>query len=210
MLGPLPPFVQILNFLPESERQQLLDWVTKNPGMFSAAKVSSENRVDPTKRICAASRQLGPLEPILRKRLLEALPELISSTGTGLTPHSIELELAAHGNGAFFSAHTDTFVGTGRKRLAVEPGDERVLSAVYYFHDEPRIFSGGLLRLYRFGTPPAGHGSDAADHITLDPLGNSLVAFPSTVLHEVTPVLCPSNRFSDQRFALNCWYCRAR
>jgi len=202
--------VQILDFLPYSERRALLDWVTANLEMFTAAKVSSENRIDPTKRVCAASRQIGPLEPILRERLLGALPELMSSTGTWLTPHSLELELAAHGDGAFFSAHTDTFVGSGRKRLADEPGHERVLSAVYYFHDEPRIFSGGLLRLYRFGTPPAGRGSDAADHITLDPLGNSLVAFPSTVLHEVTPVLCPSNRFSDQRFALNCWYCRTR
>ena len=46
-------------------------------------------------------------------------------------------------------------------------------------------------------------------HIDLEPLRNSLVAFPSWVPHEVRPIGVPSGDFGDYRFALNCWYCRA-
>jgi Rps23 Pro-64 3,4-dihydroxylase Tpa1-like proline 4-hydroxylase len=27
-------------------------------------------------------------------------------------------------------------------------------------------------------------------------------------MHEVRPVACPSGRFEDHRFAVNCWLCR--
>jgi SM-20-related protein len=34
--------------------------------------------------------------------------------------------------------------------------------------------------------------------------------FPSWVLHEVRPVSCPSKRFVDSRFAINCWLWRRK
>lgn len=50
-----------------------------------------------------------------------------------------------------------------------------MLSGVYYFYNEPKAFSGGALRLYRFNAKPA--EDPAADsHVDVQPLNNSLVA----------------------------------
>ncbi len=213
--GPLPPYARILDFLPVGEVQQLFDWAMSIRDRFKPATVSKgrperEFRVDPERRIGLTTRKLGPLEELLRERLLGALPQLMAGTGTsGPPPTSLELELAAHPDGAYYRPHIDIPVGTGRQPLGAEPGEDRVLSAVYYFHAEPQAFSGGQLRLYPFGPIPKVHEPQPAKHIDLEPARNSLVAFPSWVPHEVRPIRVPTGDFRNYRFALNCWYCRA-
>ena len=213
--GPLPPYARMFDFLPESDHRQLLDWALSIADKFRPATVSKgrpkrEFRVDPERRIGLTTRKLGPLEPVLRERLLAALPELIAATGTGgPPPSSLELELAAHADGAYYRPHIDIPVGADRQPLGANPGEDRVLSAVYYFYAEPKAFSGGELRLFPFGPTPFGQAPPPANFVDLEPVRNSLVAFPSWVPHEVRPISVPSREFRDYRFALNCWYCRA-
>ncbi len=210
--GPLPRYAQITDFLPDDEHRRLLDWSLSIREKFQPATVSKgrprrEFRVDPERRIGLTTRKLGPLEEMLRERLLTALPELMASTGTGGPPPiSLELELAAHGDGAYYRPHIDIPVGAGRQPIGANPGEDRVLSAVYYFYSAPKAFSGGELRLYAIGPIPT--AGEQRAHIDLEPARNSLVAFPSWVAHEVRPIRCPTGDFRDYRFALNCWYCR--
>lgn len=214
MLGPLPPLGRIPDFLPPEQREKLLAWVLANEARFRPATVNkgrtaSGDEVDPHKRIALTSRDIGPFEPLLREALLDALPRLMEATGTaGPEPRSLELELAAHGDGAHFQPHLDIPVGPKRAPLGSHRGEDRILSAVYYFHRRPKGFSGGELRLFRFGAPAAGCGEEAANHLDVIPDDNSLVAFPSWACHEVRTVSCRSGDFRDYRFALNCWYCR--
>lgn len=213
--GPLPRYARILDFLPDSEHRRLLDWALSirdefQPATVSRGRLERAFRVDPELRIGLTTRQLGPLEELLRERLLGVLPELMASTGTGgEPPTSLELELAAHADGAYYCPHIDIPVGSDRKPIGAEPGQDRVLSAVYYFHSEPKAFSGGQLRLYPFGPIPAAGDPAPANYVELEPVHNSLVAFPSWVPHEVRPIAVPSGEFRDYRFAVNCWYCRA-
>ena len=86
-------------------------------------------------------------------------------------------------------------------------GEDRVISAVYYFYREPKGFSGGALRLYRFGADAQDPAADAGS-IAFEPRQNSLVCFPSWAKHKVEAVSCPSGKFEDYRFGLNCWFCR--
>jgi SM-20-related protein len=37
------------------------------------------------------------------------------------------------------------------------------------------------------------------------PQPNQIVFFPCSLLHEITPVECPSRAFADSRFTLNGW-----
>jgi Rps23 Pro-64 3,4-dihydroxylase Tpa1-like proline 4-hydroxylase len=214
MLGPLPPHDRIADFLPPEQHEALLDWVLRNekrfrPATINKGRTDSGNEVDPEQRVALTSRDIGPLEPLLRESLLAALARLISRTGTvGPQPRSLELELAAQRDGAHFRAHLDIPVGQNRAPLAGDAGDDRILSAVYYFHRQPKGFSGGELRLFRFGAAAEGSGEDPANHVDIAPDDNSLVAFSSWVCHEVRRVNCPSKEFRDYRFALNCWYCR--
>jgi Rps23 Pro-64 3,4-dihydroxylase Tpa1-like proline 4-hydroxylase len=214
MLGPLPPYVQLQSFLPGHELGRLLEWTLSNEHRFKPAKVTRmrddtvRSVLDPDYRIAAILSDLGPCEPAIREHLLGALPSLMEATGTpGPQPESLNLQIAAHGDGAHYRAHLDIPVGPGRQPLGPREGEDRILSAVLYFHVEPQAFSGGQLRLHAFG---AGRSpDDAPEHyVDLEPLQNSLAAFPSWARHEVRKVSCPGDRFRDYRFALNCWYCR--
>lgn len=193
---------------PPGPRLVLANAAEFTPAAVTAGEVGSAYEVSPEDRIALTSKKLGPLEPMLTSHLLGALDRIVAGIGTRLTPQSLDLELSAYGDGAFFAPHTDVSTGINREPLSGEPGQDRVLSAVYYFHRQPKAFSDGALRLFRFGAGPAGAGLEAANHIDLEPIDNSLVAFPSTVIHEVRPVQVPTGNFEDYRFALNCWYCR--
>ena len=210
-LGPLPPHVQLFDFLPKSEHRRLLEWVLGQADAFTPASVTigDDWTVDPVQRIALTAYATGDIEADLKRRLSEALPEVITLTGYhGPAPTSLELEIAAHGDGAHYKPHLDIPVGQNRAPLGALDGEDRVLSAVYYFHAEPKRFSGGELRLYRFGTSWDCADADPSSYVDLQPIDNSLVVFPSWAMHEVRPVRCPSGKFKDYRFALNCWYCR--
>lgn len=209
--GPMPPHGRIPDFLAEADRLALLDWAISHEREFRPAKVyrATEGRgnVDPRMRTALKLRDLGPLAAVLRGRLTAAFPQISTAAGyRGGEIHSIEFELNAYGEGAHFAPHVDIPVGPGRQPLAGEQGHDRVVSAVYYFHQEPKVFSGGALRLYRFGV--AAEHARQSDVIDLEPIQNSLVIFPSWVMHSVETVHCPTGRFADFRFALNCWFCR--
>lgn len=213
MKGPLPPHAQLDGFLPPEDRQALLDYVLANQGAFAPAMIvsgraGSTNELDPKRRVASTLRDLGPLRAMLESRFADALPQVRSRIGAGgPMPTSLELELAAHGDGAHFAAHTDISLGSDRRPLGASPGEDRLISGVYYFHARPKGFSGGELRLYRFGLDPAAGQPEAEDFIDLEPNDNSFVVFPSWAAHEVRRVSCPGGRFAEYRFAVNCWYC---
>lgn len=141
-------------------------------------------------------KQLGDLEGELEARARETLPAMVQQLGaTRFEPSKFELEMVAHGDGAFYAKHRDTNV------FSSDPfANGRIISAVYYFHRVPKSFSGGLLRIYSF----AGD-KDTDAFVDIEPTNDTLVFFPSWFPHEVLPVACPSGLFEDSRFAINCW-----
>ncbi|HVM22789.1 MAG TPA: 2OG-Fe(II) oxygenase [Sphingomicrobium sp.] len=209
---PIPPHAQLRDFLPREQLEALLDWTLSSRSRFRDATVKPHggagNRVDPSLRVALTLSDLGSLRPALERRMLEVLPDLMRACGShGPEPRSLELELAAHGDGAHFARHTDIPIGEGREPLGAGPGEDRVLSGVFYFYREPKAFSGGCLRLFPFPGQQNESPSDR-DYVDIEPVQNSLVVFPSWVAHEVRPVTCNSKQFADYRFALNCWFCR--
>ena len=197
VLPPLmPPYRTYRGFLDSDTHARLLAWAIENEVKFEPTLVDVGKR-DLAKRISLGVRDFGPMKALLRQRLLDLVPALIRDLRvTPFEPSKVELELVAHNDGAFFKRHIDTFVGDERRAMA----SDRLLSAVYYFHAEPKAFSGGALRLY-----PLAEKEDESNFADVQPEQNTLLAFPSWASHEVLPVSCPSRRFSDSRFAVNCW-----
>jgi Rps23 Pro-64 3,4-dihydroxylase Tpa1-like proline 4-hydroxylase len=196
-------------FLPVEDLANLRSYVLANEDRFKSATVRRDGveRVDAEHRIAATLEDFGALKSIIRARFAAALPGLMAETGLGGSPPAnLELQIAAHGDGAFYGRHIDNPVG--RSRAAAPGQPDRILSAVYYFHCEPKAFSGGELRLFGLGGQP-GDGNDPK-FIDIEPVQNRLIVFHSWVPHEVRPVSCPSGRFRDYRFAINCWYRRER
>jgi SM-20-related protein len=196
----MPPYARYRDFLDSVTRASLLAWTMENEAKFKASSVlrtfvRDDNKHDPTLRTSLRASDFGPMKAVFRQRLLNFVPTLIGDLRvTPFEPSEVELELVANNDGAFFKRHVDTFMGDARK------ASDRVLSAVYYFYAEPKAFSGGVLRLYEFGTK-----ENEGNFADIQPEQNTLLAFPSWASHEVLPVTCPSRRFSDSRFNVNCW-----
>lgn len=193
-----PPHLVLTDFLDDGTAAGLLDHALTHQSAFAPTKVSPRGdtgAIISTIRVSAGTRDLGPYREIFRSKALELLPKLIGDLR--LSPFEatwVETELVAHNDGAFFRRHIDTQTGYDRRRL-------RVVSAVYYFHTRPRAFTGGALRLHDIAGGPS---------VDIEPTHNSLVVFPAWAPHEVMRVSCPSQRFADSRFAVNCWIYRDR
>jgi Rps23 Pro-64 3,4-dihydroxylase Tpa1-like proline 4-hydroxylase len=199
----MPPWHRYSGFLSGEERKDLLSYALENRERFKPSTVTGDV-VNLARRVSETSK-LGPFRPVFEQKIGALLDDMFHRTGTRpFQPEYYELELVAHGDGAHFAPHTDIPVGPGRKPVGGDKSgrQDRLLSGVYYFHREPKAFSGGVLRLYRFG------GSEPGDWIDIEPEQNSLVVFPAWVTHEVRPISCPSNDFADNRFAVNVWLCR--
>jgi Rps23 Pro-64 3,4-dihydroxylase Tpa1-like proline 4-hydroxylase len=194
------------NFLGQEDRLALLQWVASNETRFEESRLAG-GVLNPEKRVSKVLRDLGPLRGLLESKVREISDQTFSLLGVRPFPvDMVELELAAHLDGAHFAPHSDIPIGPGRKPLGGDGSGqfERLISCVYYFYNEPKHFSGGELRLHRFGS------TDEADMIDIEPSQNSLVAFPSWVTHEVRQVRCPPNTFRSARYAVNCWVCKRR
>jgi SM-20-related protein len=198
----LPIYTVHRDFLPQAKALALLDYVQANEERFkpSLVGVVDSLRVDETVRVSSLLQDFGPMKQELRALLAPLAPALAAELKTNPFETSrIELELAAHNDGAFFRRHIDT----QRADDEAFKRDLRVLSGVYYFHAMPKAFTGGALRLYAMGS------RDEGKFVDVEPLHNSLVFFPSFMPHEVMRVSCPSKRFMDSRFAINCWFRKA-
>lgn len=179
---------------------RLLAYAVSRESDFLMSVVGAEGRIDKSVRRSHRLDVSGPIRPAVEAGFRSALLPARSAFGiAAFEPTSLSLELAVHGDGDFYGRHIDTHV-----RPAGERGD-RVLTGVYYFHAEPKAFSGGELRLHSLLSAEEG-----GSHADIDPANDSLVLFPSWVPHEVRPVSCPGVDFARSRFAINCWYDRSR
>ncbi len=166
---------------------------------FMPTKVGNgaKGRIDPTIRASLLLRDFGDLRAELEVRFGAALDAAVRALRLSpLRLHRLELELVAHNDGAFYHEHIDTFTGQP------DGESERALTGVYYFHRQPKGFSGGDLRLHAIA--PMADGTRRFNDISPDL--DMFVLFPAWVPHEVRPVHCPSGAFGDSRFAVNCWY----
>jgi SM-20-related protein len=193
-----PPYLVIDNFLSAEQHDALLALALQQEEEITRGALQSSS-VDCAIRRSWTSRNLGDLKDVLRARVGEALPQVLNGLRiAAFAVAAIELELSAHRDGDFYRPHIDTNVSTTRDGLPTD----RLVTAVYYFHAQPRGFSGGQLAIHSF----AGGG----EPVLIEPVDNRLLAFPAFALHEVKPVRCQRDEFAAARLAVNAWIHRAR
>jgi SM-20-related protein len=140
-----PPHGSISNWLGLEMVQRLVDFAhEQRDGFFPSGIGYGENsKVDANIRHSGRITKLGDLKQELRTRIRAALPTVFRQLGAdAFEPGKIEVEMVAHGDGALFTEHRDNVVED--KKFVVR----RVVTAVYYFHQLPKAFSGGVLRIY--------------------------------------------------------------
>ncbi len=198
-----PPHVLIPDFMTDAETAQVLAFATAHAGAFQNSGVheAPSHGFAPSSYRIRSSRVLdgpanGAMAAMVMPKLLELMPTLWPRLRIDPLPlERLECQVTAHGDGDFFAVHTDN----GLPEIA-----HRQVSYVYYFHREPKQFSGGhrslFHTLFQYGYGKC--GKLAAD---IDPPRNGLMVFPTFVYHEVTPIQCASTAFTDQRLTLNGW-----
>jgi SM-20-related protein len=196
MLGHLlPPAVRIENFLGEATAHKLLSYATVHEADFRPSKVrnSDDSRIDLSFRFSKKLHNLGHLKTMIETAVSNVLNEVLAQMEIDyLQSYSLQIEMAWHGDGAFFRRHIDTMT------YSDGPLSRRALTMVYYFHRKPKGFSGGHLRLYTIQ-------GEVGNYRDIEPVSDSVVFFPSWLPHEVQPVRSPSGDFADGRFSINCW-----
>lgn len=200
ILSQLPGIHVAEDFLSPADHTALLEDSLANESNYQPSLVS---------RYHAGRLEGGAIDQAVRRSTCRALPPRLRdlfrigvesrkeaiSDALGLAfpdERKFEIQAVHSGDGAHFSRHIDTTLGS--------TGRFRVVSAVYYYSTPARDFSGGELELFSL---------DQTRSMRIAPKDNSMVFFPSIFAHEVLPVHVPSGAFAAGRFSVNCWVNRA-
>jgi Rps23 Pro-64 3,4-dihydroxylase Tpa1-like proline 4-hydroxylase len=190
-------YVLLENFLPPEQHEALLAYVGREAGRFVDSTVTTD---DANYRRSKVLHQFPDFAELFRRKVAEAMPRVLPVLAMPSFPvQEIEAQLTAHNDGNYFRLHNDS----GSPETL-----SRALTYVYYFHNEPKAYSGGEFRMHDsvLSNGRYGCGAAAAD---IEPRNNSVLFFASHCHHEVLPVRVPSGRFEDGRFTVNGWVRRA-
>ncbi len=205
MSGLAPRYLVIDGFLGEEAADTLLAQMLAGAGNFTPSLVWRGDRFAENHDVRSSLRLPGRVGVDLEgftAAMVARADELREAIG--MPPFAIfhaERSVVAHGDGDYYRPHIDTLTQPG----GGAPDSVRMMSCVYYLNAQPPGFTGGELALHRLGGPAA---SEPA--AVIEPRHDRLAVFPSFVPHEVLPIACPSGRFEDSRFSVNCWLHRAR
>jgi SM-20-related protein len=196
LAGRFMPHRLLPGWLGETTAARLLAYGLAAEARFLPARLNDQGtgRLDAIVRQSSVLKDLGAFTELLRRKALSLQAGLETAFDMAHTSaNSTQIEMVAHGDGAFYRPHIDTYTGD-----EYTPGGRRRLTMVYYLHRQPRRFTGGRLRIFDLG------GEQSLD---IEPAHDSLLAFPSSARHEVETITCPGNAFADHRFAVNIWLC---
>ena len=197
----LPAQCVILDeFLAPQELEALTHFALEHEPEFTASEVvaptSERGVIDYEHRRSRVLTDLEHYQELLIRRVKIVLPQVLHRLGMEeFDIAGVEAQITASNDGDFFRFHNDN----GSDRVA-----GRYLTFVYFFHYEPRQFEGGELRIHDAQLEQDRYIS-AGSYQTIVPRQNQIVFFPCEMMHEITPVKCPSGLFADSRFTLNGW-----
>lgn len=196
-------FVVLDEFLVPEELAELTDYALSREADFVLSEVIAPGEggatIDYEHRRSRVLMDVGEHRAVIVNRIRAFLPSVLQKLGREMLDLSrVEAQMTASNDGDFFRHHNDN----GQGEIA-----SRELTFVYFFHREPKAFRGGELRIYD-SRRESGEWVSTGNYHSIVPQQNQIVFFPSTLLHEITPVECPSQAFADSRFTVNGWFHR--
>lgn len=189
---------QYRNVLGPEENRRLYDYAIAQEAAYRATGPETNAAAFPDWR---RSRVMDGAHAGFARRIQaevrQRFPDVLRALGMdpGQQLRAIELQLTSHNDGEHYRIHSDN----GNAATA-----SRIGTFVYYFHREPKAFSGGDLLVYgRCGCRDPRQPGAPLERI--EPENDLLILFDPHRLHEVTDVSCPTKDFADGRFTLNGW-----
>jgi len=187
-------------FLAPQELAELTSFALEHEAEFRSSEVISPTTeggvVNYDHRRSRVMMDLGRHQDVIVERIRKVLPQVLEKLEMEeFTIAGVEAQITSSSDGDFFHFHSDN----ASERVAC-----RYLTFVYFFHQEPRRFDGGELRIYDARLEEGVYVSEGS-YQTIVPQQNQIVFFPCQLMHEITPVKCSSQGFADSRFTLNGW-----
>jgi SM-20-related protein len=183
-------------FLSYQELTALVEHAHTRRDEFRVSQVFDPGNDRPAYRRSRVLMDAGPFHSLLTQRILFYLPRILNSLRHApFEVNRIESQITASGDGDYFRMHNDNTHANW---------PTREITFVYFFHAEPRPFSGGELVLY--GPETESHSDSGPPvHRRVVPEQNSIIFFQSSTLHEILPVHCQTAEFKVSRFTMNGW-----
>jgi SM-20-related protein len=129
-------------------------------------------------------------------KIEQLLPEVLETLELPVRPaRRITVQLTSTGDGGFYRPHTDN---------SPQDINRRVLSFVYFCNPYPESFQGGPLRIYGTRSQRELEAPGVEVHV-VSPEQNRIVFFKSDFVHEICPVVCPTDKLWDTRLTVNGW-----
>ncbi|AFZ33417.1 Prolyl 4-hydroxylase alpha subunit (plasmid) [Gloeocapsa sp. PCC 7428] len=186
-------YFQIKNFLSPAENQRLLEYVVQREADF--VPTSTSTQAD-NYRKSLVLHNFPEFVQLITQKVAAYTPKILKIFGVEPFPISkIEAQLTAHNDQHFYKVHNDN----GSPNTA-----SRELTYVYYFHRQPKPYTGGELVIYDSEVRNNRY-IKANTFKVVEPENNTVVFFLSRYMHEVRPIQCPSQAFIDSRFTINGW-----
>ena len=187
-------------FLAPQELAELSRFTLEHEAEFQTSEVVSPSAeggvVNHEHRRSRVLMDLAQHQDVILARIKAVLPQVLRKLGMeDFAISRVEAQITASNDGDYFQFHNDN---------GSAPVASRHLTFVYFFHREPRQFEGGELRIHDARLQDDVYVSKGT-YQTIVPQQNQIVFFPCELLHEITPVKCPSQLFADSRFTLNGW-----
>lgn len=191
--GPVP-FLRVDDFLSPADLAGLWERMAAHKRRFEPSQVWSQGggRVNPATRVSLTANADRDLRIFLLPRVEAAMAALGLPRRFGLpdlTGGEIEMQETSHIDGCFLRIHCDNRF----------EAPKRTLTYVCYFKRPAASFTGGDLLLL---------DEDRAGFTRVIPSNNALLFFPSSRLHEVTPVACDATDPLDGRVTVHGWFHR--
>ena len=193
------PFLRVMNFLTPTQRERLLALTRKSKRSFTPARIQGKGTGLVVPEIRSALHTNMEATKEVRRWFVPKLQRLIPRATAHLqlgpfTKRFFELEVTAYLGSGLFRMHSDS---------ADPRNSNRIISYACYFHDEPRRFVGGELLLHDYCRNTK--DVNPSSFTRINPVGNSIVFFPSDCLHQVLQVDCRSDSLRNGRFTVNGW-----
>jgi SM-20-related protein len=187
-------------FLAPQELNNLMDFALEHEADFQTSEVVSPGveggLVNYEHRRSRVLMDLGRYQDLIVNRIKTVLSQVLAKLEMEeFSIAEVEAQMTASNDGDFFHFHSDN----SNERVS-----SRYLTFVYFFHREPPGFAGGELRIHDARLEEGRYVSEGS-YQTIVPRQNQIVFFPCELMHEITPVKCPSGLFADSRFTLNGW-----
>ena len=186
-------YLQISDFFTTTEQKKLIQYCLNHEQEFVATTTSVNTN---NYRKSQVLYSFPEFKNLISNKIEFILPDVLAQLEIpNFEIAEIEAQITAHNDGHFYKIHNDN----GSKDTA-----SRVLTYVYYFYQEPKVFSGGELKIY--DSKVENNYYVAADSYNIvEPKNNSIIFFLSHYMHEVLPIKCTSQNFVDSRFTINGW-----